>query len=37
MSVSDISRVENATASWLELGEALGSSVRRVVGLCTSK
>lgn len=35
MSVSDINRVENAAASWLELGEVLGSSVRRVVDFCT--
>lgn len=35
MSVSEINRVENAAASWLELGEALGTSVRRVVDFCS--
>ncbi len=35
MSQADIRRVESATASWLELGEFIGASVRRVTEFCS--
>lgn len=35
MSKADVRHVEAASASWLELGEMIGTSVRRIADICS--